>query len=114
MPKSTFDRAWQRARYAVDMEDVHLHDLRHSAAGETVNAKVDLYTVGADLGHKDFRSTQRNAHLQHGMLAAAVGRLGENPTTRTIRKTKEPPARVALFTYGGEGGIRTHGTLRYA
>lgn len=75
-PASTLDRGWQRARHAVDMDDVHLHDLRHSAASEMVNAEVDLYTVGAVLGHKDARSTQRYAHLQHGTLAAAVGKIG--------------------------------------
>lgn len=75
-PKSTLDRAWQRARYAVDMEEVHLHDLRHSAASEMVNAEVDLFTVGAILGHKDTRSTQRYSHLQHGTLADAVGKIG--------------------------------------
>jgi integrase len=75
-PKSTLDRAWQRARSAVAMEEVHLHDLRHSAASEMVNAEVDLYTVGAVLGHKDARSTQRYAHLQHGTLASAVAKIG--------------------------------------
>jgi integrase len=75
-PESTLQRGWQRARRACGLEHVHLHDLRHSAASEMINAEVDLFTVGAVLGHKDPRSTQRYAHLQHQALADAVGRIG--------------------------------------
>lgn len=88
-PASTLDRAWQRARAAVGMSNVHLHDLRHSAASEMVNAEVDLYTVGAVLGHKDPRSTMRYAHLRHGTLASAVGKIGrKSPHTSESDKKK--------------------------
>lgn len=75
-PKITIQRAWQRARAAVDLEHVHFHDLRHSTASEMINAGVDLYTVGAVLGHRDPRSTQRYSHLSADSLAAAVGLIG--------------------------------------
>lgn len=75
-PKITLQRGFQRARAACGLDHVHLHDLRHSAASEMINADVDLYTVGAVLGHKDSRSTQRYAHLKHETLAAAVGKIG--------------------------------------
>lgn len=75
-PKSTLDKGFQKARDACGLGHVHIHDLRHSAASELVNAGVDLYTVGAVLGHKDPRSTQRYAHLTHGTLAEAVGKIG--------------------------------------
>ena len=55
---------------------MHLHDLRHSTASEMINARVDLYTVGAVLGHTDPRSTKRYAHLRHETLAEAVGKIG--------------------------------------
>lgn len=88
-PASTLDRGWQRARHAVDMDEVHLHDLRHSAASEMVNAEVDLYTVGAVLGHKDARSTQRYAHLRHGTLASAVGKIGRKSPHTTPPENKK-------------------------
>ena len=78
-PKITIQRAWQRARAATSLDHVHLHDLRHSAASEMVNAGIDLYTVGRVLGHRDARSTQRYSHLTAGTLAAAVGRIGARP-----------------------------------
>lgn len=76
-PKITIQRAWQRARKRVGLEGVRLHDLRHSAASEMVNAGVDLYTVGAVLGHRDQRSTKRYGHLTAKTLEAAVGKIGK-------------------------------------
>jgi integrase len=76
-PKITLQRAFQRARVRAKLPHIHLHDLRHSAASEMVNAGVDLYTVGAVLGHRDARSTKRYAHLRHETLADAVGRIGQ-------------------------------------
>jgi len=75
-PKITIQRAWQRARARVGMEHVTLHDLRHSAASEMVNAGVDLFVVGKVLGHRDSRSTQRYSHLTADTLAGAVGLIG--------------------------------------
>jgi integrase len=75
-PKITIQRAWQRARARVGMEHVTLHDLRHSAASEMVNAGVDLFTVGRVLGHRDGRSTSRYSHLTADTLAGAVGLIG--------------------------------------
>lgn len=84
-PESTLQRGWQRAREACGLEHIHLHDLRHSAASEMVNAGVDLYTVGAVLGHKDARSTKRYSHLTHSTLTDAVGRIGrKSPHTSGI------------------------------
>ena len=68
------------------MEHIHLHDLRHSTASEMINADVDLYTVGAVLGHKDPRSTQRYAHLMHQKLAAAVGKIGQKSPHKVKQK----------------------------
>lgn len=41
-----------------------------------INAEVDLFTVGAVLGHKDPRSTKRYSHLTHTTLSAAIGKIG--------------------------------------
>jgi integrase len=75
-PKITIQRAWQRARKAVGLEHVTIHDLRHSAASEMINAGVPLYVVGQVLGHRDSRSTARYSHLTADTLAGAVGMIG--------------------------------------
>jgi len=81
----TLQAGWQRARGACNLDHIHLHDLRHSAASEMVNAGVDLYTVGAVLGHKDQRSTARYSHLTAHTLTDAVLKIGK-------RKPKEKAA----------------------
>ena len=56
--------------------DIHFHDLRHGAASEMINANVPLNVVGAVLGHKDHKSTQRYAHLVLDTLQDAVKKIG--------------------------------------
>lgn len=73
----TFGYWFRKARSAVGMEHLHAHDLRHSAASELIRVGVDLYTVGAVLGHKSHASTKRYAHLATDQLAAAVGKMGK-------------------------------------
>lgn len=89
--KRTLQAGWIRARKACGLDHIHLHDLRHSAASEMINAEVDLYTVGAVLGHKDPRSTKRYAHLQHETLAAAVAKIGRK-SPHTPQEKDRPKA----------------------
>lgn len=74
--RSKIDYWWPLARTACGLEHVTLHDLRHSAATEMVNAGEDLATVGKVLGHKSPASTQRYAHHSTERQALAVGKIG--------------------------------------
>jgi integrase len=72
----TVSKETKAAMKAVGLDHARLHDLRHSAASEMINAGIDLYTVGGVLGHKSAVSTQRYAHLATAKLAAAVATIG--------------------------------------
>lgn len=74
--KWTVSKEVKTALKAVGLGHARLHDLRHSAASEMINAGVDLYTVGGVLGHKSAVSTARYAHLAQDRLREAVGRIG--------------------------------------
>jgi integrase len=74
--KWTASKAVKAALRGVGLGHARLHDLRHSAASEMINAGVDLYTVGGVLGHKSAVSTARYAHLAQHRLKAAVGTIG--------------------------------------
>jgi integrase len=63
---------WRRIRARAGIEDVRLHDLRHSFASFLVNEGVSLYVVQALLGHANARTTQRYAHLVADTLAQAT------------------------------------------
>ena len=52
------------------------HDLRHTAASFLIQRGVDLYRVGAILGHADTRTTRRYAHLAVNDLRTAIATLG--------------------------------------
>lgn len=75
--KSNVEYWFRKARESVGMEWLHFHDLRHSAASALINEDVDLYTVGAVLGHRSAASTKRYAHLAVSKLAEAVGKIGK-------------------------------------
>jgi site-specific recombinase XerD len=64
------------ARKAAKMPHVHFHDLRHSCASMLINKGVDLYTVGAILGHSSTQTTARYSHLADKTLRAAMRKIG--------------------------------------
>ena len=68
---------------------VRFHDLRHTAASLLIQAGVDLYRVGAILGHSDLRTTRRYAHLAVDDLRSAVATLGKSaPGLHTEKRVK--------------------------
>nr|WP_312990927.1 tyrosine-type recombinase/integrase [Brevundimonas diminuta] len=71
-PFVSIKHGWQNAIKAAKLPGLRLHDLRHSAASFLVNAGVDLFAVGKVLGHANYQSTQRYAHLANDTLLKAV------------------------------------------
>ena len=67
---------FDKARAVVKMDWLHFHDLRHSAATAMIESGVEVYTVGAVLGHKSAQSTKRYAHHSTAKLAKAIGAIG--------------------------------------
>lgn len=71
-PLSDIYLFWNKIRGELGMEDVRIHDLRHTFASFLVNSGHSLYEVQKLLGHADPRTTMRYAHLgQKPLLAAA-------------------------------------------
>lgn len=65
-------RAWYDIRKEAGLEDVHLHDLRHSFASVAVAGGSTLPIIGALLGHTQPSTTTRYAHLSADPLLAAA------------------------------------------
>ena len=68
---------WQRIRTRAALDDVRLHDLRHSFASVLVNEGQPLYRVQRLLGHANAKATQRYAHLAPETLADAAEIMGQ-------------------------------------
>ena len=64
--------SWNTTRGKADLQDVRIHDLRHSYASFLVNAGRSLYEVQRLLGHTQIKTTQRYAHLSHDTLLDAT------------------------------------------
>ena len=71
-PYTSFFNAWNTARKIAGLKDVRVHDLRHSAASNMVNAGQSLFAVQKVLGHRQARTTQIYAHLSQETLVAAA------------------------------------------
>ena len=54
---------WYRVREHAGLDDVRLHDLRHSFASRALALGEDLTMIGKLLGHKKIQTTARYAHL---------------------------------------------------
>jgi len=64
----SFYAAWFVARDLAELEDLRIHDLRHTYASTLINNGVSLYEVQTLLGHSSLQMTQRYAHLEPNRL----------------------------------------------
>ncbi|RYH66443.1 MAG: site-specific integrase [Alcaligenaceae bacterium] len=71
-PFVTITRAWYRLREKAGIEELRIHDLRHSFASFLVNGGRSLYEVQQILGHSDPKVTMRYAHLSVRALKEAA------------------------------------------
>ena len=71
-PMTDLGRRWHTLRAPAGLDDVRIHDCRHTLASHAVMSGLDLYTVGRLLGHADTASTERYAHLADEHMRAAA------------------------------------------
>ena len=69
-------KLWHSVRREADIEDVRLHDLRHTFASHAVLQGIPLPVVSRLLGHKRQSMTLRYAHVGDRETEAAAERIG--------------------------------------
>jgi integrase len=75
-PYTHLTRAWGIARGHAGLDEVRLHDLRHSYASIALGRGVPLAVIGKLLGHRNPATTQRYAHLARDAVQAVNDELG--------------------------------------
>ena len=75
-PFQNLTRAWIIARAFGGLQDVRLHDLRHSYASLAAGRGVSLQMIGKLLGHRVAATTMRYAHLARDAAASVNDELG--------------------------------------
>ena len=75
-PLKEIKRFWDQIRRDAAIEDVRLHDIRHTYASILVSGGLSLPIVGALLGHTQPGTTARYGHLFDEPLRDATGRVG--------------------------------------
>jgi integrase len=98
-PLREIKRVWTAARHAAGLDDVRLHDLRHTVASFAVGGGHSLYLTGSLLGHARAETTQRYAHLADDARKSTADAVSAALSAALRRqKTEVTPLRKA----GGE------------
>ena len=89
-PMTNLGYRWLKLRGLAGLDDVRIHDCRHTFASHAVMSGLDLYTVGRLLGHADVASTERYAHLADSHVREAAGRISGIVHDAMTGSGKEP------------------------
>ena len=71
-PVQEVRRFWAQVQKQCGLQDVRIHDLRHTFASLLVSGGASLEMIGKLLGHSQMQTTLRYAHLMEGPLRAGV------------------------------------------
>ncbi|MBV8357076.1 MAG: tyrosine-type recombinase/integrase [Deltaproteobacteria bacterium] len=88
-------KAWQRIRKRAGVEDVRIHDLRHTLASWLVGAGYNLSLIGRALNHSQIATTERYAHLAMDPVREALERnadlmFGAKPVSERKKDDEQP------------------------
>lgn len=75
-PLVNLQKPWRSIRKLAGLEDVRIHDLRHTFASIGAGMGMSLHMLGRLLGHTQAATTSRYAHLAQTPVQAAADAIG--------------------------------------
>ncbi|MDR4485373.1 MAG: tyrosine-type recombinase/integrase [Nitrospirales bacterium] len=85
-------RVWFDIRESAGLQDVRIHDLRHSFASMGAGSGMSLPIIGALLGHSQAETTKRYSHLHQDPLREASEAIAQRISTAM----NPPPTKAAV------------------
>lgn len=86
--QATYHRPWKAVLAGAKIEDVTLHELRHTYASTMVRGGAPLMVVAQALGHTDTRMVEKHyAHLAPSFVADTIRRLA--PDIAALGETRD-------------------------
>lgn len=82
-------KPWRRIRKQAGLEDVRIHDLRHSFASDALEMGADLTMIGRMLGHSDIKTTSRYAHLKRENVKLSTDLVSEKISAALLAHEKK-------------------------
>ncbi len=90
-------KPWRRIKAKAGIDDVRMHDLRHTYASVAVMSGIDPFLLKEIMGHKNLQTTLRYAHFADEAVQQAAGsiasRLAGAMRSRR-RKVDQQPLRI--------------------
>ncbi len=87
---------WQRVRARAGLNNVRIHDLRHTFASVAAGQGKSLPMIGRMLGHSQIQTTARYAHLAAGTVREAANDVSRMIAQPCRAKAKGPRTRPAV------------------
>lgn len=75
-PLVNLQKPWRAVRALAGLDDVRIHDLRHTFASIGAGMGMSLHMLGRLLGHSQAATTSRYAHLAQSPVQAAADAIG--------------------------------------
>lgn len=91
-PLVEINRVWYAVRHEARLDDVRLHDLRHSFASVSASSGGSLLVIGKLLGHKETSTTAKYAHLLDDPVRIAADAASSQLAEWLATKPVEPEA----------------------
>lgn len=100
-PRVDLKRPWTAVKAAAQLENVRLHDLRHTLASHMITAGAPLAVVGKALGHTQAATTARYAHVAESAQREATRAAG----LKFVALANAPQAEVISFSKPRESAV---------
>ncbi len=89
-------KTWLRVRKKAGIEEVRMHDLRHTYASVAVTNGVDPFMLKEIMGHKNLQTTLRYAHLADHAVQSAAGSVASRIAGALRSKPSEKVTKLRL------------------